>query len=478
LPASRRLLRSTFLLALRRRGCRLFNGNRAGFGLAVGCAASTILPLQVAVAAEPVPSSENSLDLSGSFRTRIESIEGQFRPNAAQDDFLASFRTTLLARYRSGPLELAAEVFDSRAYLQDANSSAGTGEVNPLDLVQAYAAMTFGGAERMHGSIKAGRFTMDLGSRRLISRPNFRNTASSFTGVLAEIDSPRAGQLHLFWTMPVIREPADRAAILDNKLEMDRESTDLQFYGASYHLPVGSRPSLEIYSYRLAERDDDNQPTRNRRLLASGIRLFAARRSGELDYDLEATRQTGRIRSSSRPNDEHDLHVSAHFVHAEVGRSFNALGAPRASVHFDYASGDDPRTGTYSRFDGLFGGRRFEFGAASLYGPLARSNIVSPGLRLEVTPDKRSDAFIMYRTLWLADRRDSFAATEVRDTRGASGRFAGHQVELRARRLLGSNLRLDGGVAYLAKGRFLDSAPNAPRTGNSLYGYLDATWNF
>lgn len=391
---------------------------------------------------------------------------------------LASFRTTLLGKYRSGPVELAVEVFDSRAYLQDDTSSTGTGEVDPLDLVQAYASVRFGEVERWHGSVKAGRFTMDLGSRRLVSRPNFRNTANSFTGLLADLAGPNAGQVRLFWTMPVIREPANRAAILNNELEWDRESPDLQFYGALYHLPMRRGPLLEIYGYRLTERDDDDQPTQDRRVLTSGIRLFEKRKPGEFDFDFEASRQTGQIRASLRTDDKQDLDVTAHFAHAEVGRSFDAPWAPRASAHFDYASGDDPETPTYSRFDGLFGGRRFEFGPAGLYGPLARSNIVSSGLRLEITPDQRSDAFIMYRTFWLAERQDSFGATGVRDARGESGGFAGHQVEMRTRWQLGSNLRLDGGVAYLIKGRFLSAAPNAPPTGHTLYGYLDATWEF
>jgi hypothetical protein len=96
-----------------------------------------------------------------------------------------------------------------------------------------------------------------------------------------------------------------------------------------------------------------------------------------------------------------------------------------------------------------------------------------------VTPDKRWDGFIAYRALWLENATDSFAATNVRDQTGRSGTFAGHQVEARARYwLIPKVARLDGGIAYLIKGSFLKNAPNAPKDGDTRYGYLDLTFTF
>jgi hypothetical protein len=83
------------------------------------------------------------------------------------------------------------------------------------------------------------------------------------------------------------------------------------------------------------------------------------------------------------------------------------------------------------------------------------------------------------RDLWLADATDTFASTGVRDKTGASGRHAGVQVEARARRwLIPDRLRLEAGAAYLAKGRFLTDAPNAPKTGDTRYGYMDLAVSF
>ena len=46
--------------------------------------------------------SPDNLNLSGSFRPRIEVIDGQFRPEAATSDQLLSLRTTLFAEYDTG----------------------------------------------------------------------------------------------------------------------------------------------------------------------------------------------------------------------------------------------------------------------------------------------------------------------------------------------------------------------------------------
>jgi hypothetical protein len=147
-------------------------------------------------------------------------------------------------------------------------------------------------------------------------------------------------------------------------------------------------------------------------------------------------------------------------------------------LEFDYASGDG-RGAKFGRFDTLFGMRGADFAPSGLYTAVGRSNLIASGIRLEVTPSKRLDAFAAYRALWLASRYDSFATTGVRDIQGSSGRFAGHQVEARLRHwLVPKRLRLEWSGVFLAKGRFLETAPNAPAAGNTLYSALNATISF
>lgn len=421
------------------------------------------------------------LTLKGSIRSRLEAIDGQFRPNVAQDDFLWSLKTTVFAEYDAGPVRLGGELWDARAYGQKRNSSAGTGEVDAIEVAQLYVGADFddlpGGSK---ASARVGRFTLDMGSRRLVARPQFGNASSAFTGAHFDWTGKAGDRLTLFWTMPLARLPDDADGIRHARVELDKESTSLQFFGGSLtKAGIFGKGTFELYGYRLFERDSASRQTRNRRLFTPGIRLFRKPSGGSFDFDLEAIYQFGETRATAAASDITDLDVSAWFTHAEVGKSFAGSLKPRLSIHFDAASGDGPSARTFNRFDSLFGDRRFELGPTSLYGPVGRSNLISPGVRFDIKPSKRLDAFVMYRPLWLESATDSFASTGVRDRTGNSGRFAGHQVEARLRYVLVPDLlKLDGGVAYLAKRSFLADAPNAPATGDTRYAYLDLTMEF
>jgi len=123
--------------------------------------------------------------------------------------------------------------------------------------------------------------------------------------------------------------------------------------------------------------------------------------------------------------------------------------------------------------------RRADLAPAGLYNAVGRANISTPGARLEIAPSSRWDVFVTYRALWLAERTDGFSTTNVRDASGRSGNFAGHQIDSRVRwwvRPAKLRLELDGVV--LAKGRFLEDAPNAPPGGTTAYGAINLTAAF
>lgn len=414
--------------------------------------------------------------ISGTFRIRDEAIADQFRPAPApRSDHFVSLRTTLFAEYDAGSWRVGGEVFDSRGYDERPDSSVGTTEVDALELSQAYVSIDVGGHD---SAITAGRFAMDDGSRRLISRSQFRNTINAFTGIRYDWKGPQ-GVARVFWVMPQVHEPDGAQGIRDNDIRWDRESPDFEFYGGSYTWPKVLGGTLEVYGYGLAERDSPRVPTRNRRLFTPGVRLYRAPKAGAFDYEVEGIYQTGKARGSTKPTDLKDLDVEAHFIHLEAGRSFTARWSPRVAVQYDQASGDEGKAGRFTRFDTLFGARRGEYGPTSLWGAVQRANLSSPAIRLEVTPDKRWDGLVAWRGLWLENPKDSFASTAVRDTNGLSGRHAGDQLEARVRYwVIPKAVRLEGGAAWLFKGRFLDTAPNAPKDGDSRYGYVDLTFTF
>ena len=157
--------------------------------------------------------------------------------------------------------------------------------------------------------------------------------------------------------------------------------------------------------------------------------------------------------------------------------TFAGIWKPRVLAEFDRASGDG--TGpTYGRFDPLFGMRRADLGPVGLYNAIGRSNILSPGIRLELTPSKRIDAFVGYRAMRLADRHDAFSTTGVKDGTGKSGSFAGHQIDARLRQwIVPAKLRVEADATVLVRGSFLRAAPNGP-TGNTRYVSLNLTGFF
>jgi len=439
--------------------------------------------LFVAVAAVPstafagTPASAEArsegFDISGSFRVRGEALDGQFRPGKAQDDSLLLLRTALRASYTTGPVQIVGELMDARTYGQHPDSPIGTGEVNTLEPLQAYVALdlgpVLGAGSRMQA--KAGRFTMDLGSSRLVTRADYANFPNAFTGAKVDLTTASGGEVELFWTMPDTRLPNDQRALQGNTTKFDRSTTDLQFYGAHLTHPLFAGVQGELYAYQLNEQDAERFPSRDRHILTYGTRFSRAPAPGALDFDIEYARQSGTARASSASADTVDCDTEASFLHAEAGHTFAGGWRTRLSAHYDFASGDRPGA-DYNRFDSLFGGRR-DFGPTGVYGPAGWSNIISGGIRAEARPTPRLDVMGMYRALWLDEATDAFSFSGVRDASGASGTWAGHQAELRIRYWLKPNrLRLEAGAAYLAKGRFLRNAPNAPASGDTRFAYL------
>jgi hypothetical protein len=276
----------------------------------------------------------------------------------------------------------------------------------------------------------------------------------------------------------VIRLPRDPRGAAENQFEVDRQGLNFQLFGADYTKARILGGTAQLYTLALLENDAPDFETLDRHLLTTGLRLFRAPARASFDHDVEVVYQFG-TRGALLGNDAPRQDVSAWFFHLEGGYSFTAIWSPRLALQFDFATGDRADPNSFNGFDQLFGTRRSEFGPASLYGPLGRSNLISPALRLEVAPSPRWDAFVAWRPLWLESATAAFAFTGVRDPTGAAGTWAGHQIEGRVRYWLVPDLiRLDGGLAYLAKSDFFRLAPNGRDDGNTRYGYLDISFLF
>ena len=426
----------------------------------------------------------DKLSLSINFRARYEYLSQRFRIGQVGDDQGVVLRTLVHGRVKPFDwITLGAELQDSRAYLTD-DAVLTTTVVNALELLQAYVDVR--DDDVFDGSLHAtgGRITMDVGSRRFVARNRYRNTINGFTGLDASWTSHARDQtmLRAFWTLPVHRRPrtSEQARLHANDIQFDREDLEVQFWGLFGSTRLPERYAVELFVFGLHEKDTLDRPTANRQIYTMGSRGFRKKTKGDFDFVLEFALQWGQSRSSRSPTNTRDLDHFAHFEHLEAGYTFDRAWKPRISLQYDYASGDsDPSDGKNGRFHTLFGARRFDFGPTGIYGPFARSNINTPGLRLQLSPAKNVTGFLSYRLFWLAEKRDRWTTTGVVDPTGQSGSFIGQQIEFRLRwRPLPRNLLIEAGYAHLFDGEFIKNAPNSPAQGDSDYVYTQVVFHF
>jgi hypothetical protein len=416
------------------------------------------------------------LEISGQHRTRYETLDDTFRAGRSGGDQMLAFRTMLRADVKLNGAGVTGELIDARQALADEGSPIDTTMVNTVELLQAYLSLDLESVLPAAGTnqIRLGRQTLDVGSRRLVARSNFRNTISAFTGALWQWQITEGPLLRAFYFLPVTRQPRDAPSLLDNEVEFDDESFDRQFWGLHSEwtsLPWGA--TGEVYLFGLHEEDSDAE-TRNRQLYTPGLRLSRRPAKGAWDFDFETVVQLGESRATDAPDDMRDLDHFAHFHHAEVGYTLEHSWSPRVSLLYDYASGDDdPDDGQNNRFDTLYGDRTFEHGPSGIYGAFNRSNIQSPGYGLSIRPVSGIELRVTHRLYWLASSTDAWTTSGVRDPSGESGSFIGHQLEGRLRwEIVPDNVRVELGGAQLFAGRFMEEAPNSNGQGDCTYGYV------
>ena len=292
------------------------------------CSARGAYALAAVVASSPAyAQAADGFDLSGTIRLRYEAIANQPRAGFRRDDDLVNLRTTLLARYTEGPLTLATELWDSRVYGQKAGTPVTTGEVNAFEFVQAYAryALPLSGGGSV--AVQAGRFLLNIGSRRLVAADDYRNTTNGYTGLEAVFDTP-AVNATLVYVLPQQRRPDDAASIRNRKIVVDEEGFDQVLWGGtiSRNHAIGDF-AIEASYYHLGERDTRLRPTRDRSLDTYGGRVMRAPHAGKADIEIEAFRQTGEVSATAAPTAAR-LSVSAYFAHIDAGYTFRSAWQP------------------------------------------------------------------------------------------------------------------------------------------------------
>lgn len=407
----------------------------------------------------------DGVQFSGSVRVRYEDVSAQPRPAYNEDDQLLLSRSFLQARYTQGSWRWVAELQDSRAWWGDSKTLLGTNDVNAVELSQAYVVHDLDGllGKGSRVALQAGRFSMSLGSRRLAASEDFRNTTNSITGIKADWQWASAAGGTAFVTFPGTRLPDTQDALLNNSIKADRESLDTLWYGTQLRsAPTVAGGVAELLLVGLRDRDAPGRPSRDRDLRTLDLRLIREPAAGQWDWDLEGALQWGHASSSTAVTAVR-REVAANYLHLRGGYQWDMAWKPRLAVDYDWASGDGSGPVSH-RFDTLYGGRRGDFAPAGQYALVGRSNINSPGLRVEVTPSARLDVMATVRGLWLASAVDAFSTSGIRDVTGAAGSYAGMQWDSRVRYwLVPKRMQLEINAVLLKHGQFLQLAPGARR---------------
>jgi hypothetical protein len=421
------------------------------------------------------------LYVSGSHRIRYESLNKQFRSQGQGSDQQVALRTLLALGIKSSDFNFVIEAGDSRAFLNDDGSPHSTSMVNPIELIQGYLMWEhqnlFGQGDQ--SSLRAGRLTLDVGSRRLVARSKFRNTMNTFSGTEWKFKTKHGNELQMFYTLPVNRTPTAAHDLKNNHIEYDRPSGRAHFWGVSYSDKSSiQNHELTVFTLGLHEGDSKQTATSNRDLITTGITIKKLRKTGRFDYLLESVYQFGESRKSKKVTDTVDLEHFAHFHHVEIGFSAPITYTPRFTLEYDYASGDSrDNDGQNGRFDSLFGARRFDYGPTGIYGPFKRSNLNSIGLRISAMPSRFTEFMSSYRGFWRASKSDAWVASGISDVANVAPRFIGQQLEVRMRwEVIPRALKLELGSAYLRAGQFGRIIEPETFNKNIFYGYAQLSY--
>jgi len=384
-------------------------------------------------------------------RTRVEGYTNPFRLDELGPSRVVAFRTRLQVALPKivGPLGAMVELQDSRSGWNDKPFVAPARHINELDVLQGHVRVASDRlpGQQVSGGVLLGRFTLDLGRRRLVARNGMRNTTNTFDGASGWLSVGDQVDARLFVTRPVRLSPE----------KLDRSEGSRLFWGGALGLARWPRVRAEVYALRL---DESGDTLTRRRLTTIGARVYRTPSPGALDYEVDGAWQGG-----SRQGLDHE----ASFVHLEAGFSFGPARA-RVAALYDRASGDsDPGDDRSGRFDTLFGARRFEYAPTGIYGPFFRGNITGSGVRVFLAPARPIEILVAHRALWLAEARDAWVGSGLEDATARSGRFLGHHLEARVRWRVRRWLLLEANWAHFFKGSYLDRVPGSPGTPDSDY---------
>lgn len=406
---------------------------------------------------------EVTLDVSGSFRVRYESLNNPIFPSYSnareQSNQRLSTRLIVSSTLHYRNVAATLEVRDSRVFLDENDPTLTANQVNTLEPTQFFIAYQPANLQGLFtvNEIKVGRMELDYGSRRLLAKTAYRNATNTYDGMVVEA-RVADWQVHGIYVLPVSRFPSDSARLDANKRAFDRSYSDRKFFG---FYAASNDNNIKLQSYWLKENDAKALATKNRDLYTLSVDYTQPFDNGVIT-NIEVVGQTGTSYQTASADDINEKDVRAYMMFGYVGKQITDNTFLRAEV--DYISGDnDSSDNTISDFDSLYGVRRFDFGPTDVYQAVPRRNLKTIGFRSVSKPSKTHNIMLGYKAMWYQK------APQDVDS------FIGHQVEARWRYQVRPELRLVLGGAYLKKG---DGFARGDYSDNSAFLFTGALYTF
>ncbi len=396
-------------------------------------------PVTPAGAQSPArPTLPSWLRLRGEFRERIEGVSGAGFTSGRDDAWF-------LSRFRVDAAVATGRAVSGRVQLQDArvaDKSIGPTGVPfraPVDLRMAYVDV---GAVSGPLSVRVGRQELVYGDQRLVGHVSWLNTARTFDGVRARIQTSQAS-IDVFGTS-VVRLLPD---------EFDRSGNGNRFAGvhaSTRALVPGSTVEPFLYFRRDERQGLETGGTGTLSVTTVGVRL-AGTVPGDWSYGIETALQRGGVGAED---------VEAWASHAQVTTPVVAPLATRATAEYNYATGDaDPSDGVHGTFDQLYPTPHDKYGLADQVG---WRNLHHVRFGVALTPWRGLPVTANYHSWWLAEATDGlYSAGGARIAfvpGGPASRHVGQEIDVQIRRRLSNRVDLAAGYAHILTGAFLREA--------------------
>jgi hypothetical protein len=414
------------------------------------------------------------LDLGFQHRSHLEFLDGQFRQGRSGSDQAWLTRTHVQLGIKTEKFRINTELMDSQIRLADSGTPINSALVNPLDILQANVELAFADQFRpgSTSSLRLGRFTADIGSRRFVARPRYRNTLNAFTGMHYDWQGGNGSRFQAVYAMPVVR-------LYDgNPLYFHPEADDehggqrfLALHAAKPDALFGDTTELQFFS--INESDSASLQTADREIYSLGLRQFRSPALSQWSYEVELLLQQGSLRSSAAVADTTTLDHRAWYIHLNAEYTLDLPWQPRLGIVYDHGSGDsNPNDGNSRDFAMLYGVPRPDFGPTNLYGPVVYTNLVSPGVRGVFRPSTQLTATFTARNYRLASTQGAWERAGYPAFPGNREAHIGTQFESRFQfNPARGNLAFETGLTWLKAGDYLRSM----QKGNARFFFFSFT---